>query len=92
MHVRLSNSAEADLDAIHNFIAAYDPNAALRVVDAILQLLHLLEDFPMLGRAGRVPETRELTVPRYPYFAVYTFPDAFHVDVERILHASLQYP
>ena len=31
-------------------------------------------------------------MPRIPYFIVYTLPDAYHVDVETIVHTSRNYP
>ena len=52
----------------------------------------LLENFPLMGRIGRVAETREFSVPGTPYFIVYTLPDEIHVDLEAILHERLKYP
>jgi addiction module RelE/StbE family toxin len=92
MHVRFSEAAEADLNAIHDYISQYNQAAALRIIDALLLASFQLEAFPFLGRPGKIRDTRELTVPRTPYFIVYTLPDDYTIDVERILHARLQYP
>jgi toxin ParE1/3/4 len=92
MHLRFSDTAEADLDKIYTEIARDNPIAARRVVDALLGAAYQLENFPFLGRPGRVPQTRELSVPRTPYFMVYTLPDEFHIDIETIIHERQQFP
>ncbi len=75
MHVRISDDAHADLRAIQAYINERNPVAARRVIDAILMIAYQLENFPLLGRPGRVPGTREISVPQYPYFIVYTIAD-----------------
>lgn len=92
MHVRLSSDAEKDLDAIFSYIARENPAAAHRQIDRVLTTISMLETFPLLGKPGRVKDTRELVVARTRFFVVYTIPDAFHVDVERVLHAARDYP
>ena len=92
MHVRFSPTAEADLDAIHDYIAEENAIAALRIVDALLLAADQLGAFPFLGRPGRVDGTRELIVPRTPYMMVYTLPDIYHVDIETIVHTRRQWP
>lgn len=92
MHVRFSDDARADLRAIQTYINQRNPVAAQRVIDAILLIAYQLESFPLLGRPGRVPGTREISVPQYPYFLVHTIADAFHLDVEAVLHGRRLYP
>lgn len=92
MHVRLSDTAQSDLDQIHSYIAADNERAATRVVDGLLLAIYQLESFPFLGHPGRVAETRELKVPRLPYFIVYWMPDAFNLEVVTIIHDRRQYP
>lgn len=92
MHVRFSRTAEADLDAIHDYIAEHNQGAARRIVDALILAADQLGSFPFLGRPGRVDGTRELTVPRTPYIMIYTLPDAYHVDIETIIHTRRQWP
>ncbi len=92
MHVRLSDVAESDLEAIHRHIAKDDAQAATRMADRILTTLYQLESFPFLGRPGRVEGTRELTVPRTSYFIVYSITDDYHIDVELIMHSRRQFP
>lgn len=92
MHVRFSPTAESDLDGIHNYIAEHNPAAALRIIDTLILAADQLGAFPFLGRPGRIDGTRELTVPRTPYILIYTLPDAYHVDVETIVHTRRQWP
>lgn len=64
MRIIWSAPARADLEAIYDFIARENPYAAAMVVrrirDRILQLARL----PLIGRIGRVEDTRELVVGR----------------------------
>ena len=92
MHVRLSDTAQSDLDQIHSYIAAENERAAERGIDALLSAIYQLESFPFLGHPGRVSETRELKVPRLPYFVVYWIPDEFNLEIITIIHARRQYP
>ena len=92
MHVRLSGLARSDLFQIRAHIEQDRPNAARQVVNAILATAYQLESFPLLGRIGRVEGTRELSVPRLPFVIVYTLPDAYHVESERVLHGAMLWP
>ena len=51
-----------------------------------------LESFPLLGREGRAPGTREAVVPGTPFIIFYTIADQFHVDIERVLHGRRKWP
>lgn len=92
MHIRFSGDARADLHAIKSYIESLNPRAADRVMVSIFTTIEQLERFPFLGRPGRIDGTRELAISRYPYIVVYTLPDEYHVDIERVLHAAIKYP
>lgn len=92
MHVRFSDTAEADLDQIHDHISKDNSKGAKRVVDSILQSAVLLGQFPLIGRPGRREGTREFSVANTNYFIVYTIPDEYYVDIETIIHTSRNYP
>jgi plasmid stabilization system protein ParE len=62
LNVSFTPEAEADLDAIYDYIAQHDDQAAARVIARILQAIAYLEPFAMLGRAGRIAGTRELSI------------------------------
>lgn len=74
--LRLNYTPEAvdDLDAIHSYIAENDADAADRAIARILQSMTILETHPLVGREGRVADTREWSIAGLPYVGVYTFP------------------
>ena len=92
MNLSFSPRAIADLIAIRKFIAKDDPVVADRVIARMLQSIAMLRHFPVLGRDGRVPETRELPIIRLPYFAVYHFADATEIEVIAIVHERRKFP
>jgi toxin ParE1/3/4 len=92
MHLRLSKLAEADLEQIKEYFEPLSQQGYVRMIAALFAAMDQLEVFPFLGREGKVEGTRELTVPRTPYRIVYTLPDEYNIDVERILHERLKYP
>ncbi|MGB0719078.1 MAG: type II toxin-antitoxin system RelE/ParE family toxin [Bdellovibrionales bacterium] len=92
MHVRFSDPARADLDAVKRHIQPQNALACDRVLSAILNAAYQLESFPFLGRPGRVENTRELSVPRTPFIIVYTLADDYHIDIENIVHDRRRWP
>ncbi|MDR6293700.1 MULTISPECIES: type II toxin-antitoxin system RelE/ParE family toxin [Inquilinus] len=71
MRLVFAEPAERDLDSIIDYIALDNPAAAERVYRAIVAATERLARFPEIGRAGRLPDTRELTVTGLPYLVVY---------------------
>ncbi|AXE63215.1 plasmid stabilization system [Hyphomonas polymorpha PS728] len=92
MHIRLSADAEADLEQLAEWLQPRSAQGLDRLLTAVFTTLAQLEGFPLLGREGRVEGTRELVVPRTSLIVIYTLPDAYHLDVERILDARQKYP
>ncbi len=92
MNLSFSQEADTDLDAIKAYIADTSPQTATSVLTRILQSVAMLENFPLLGREGRVPGTRELTISNLPYFAVYRIVDETDLTILRIMHTSRRYP
>ena len=79
-----------DLDRIVEYIAKDNPVAALAMWDEIEGQVERLRDFPLSGRSGRVPETRELVVAGTAYIVIYVVGD--DVDLVRVLHGAQQWP
>lgn len=87
--VRRASYAQ-DLDRIVDHIAKDNPPAALRMWDEIENQVERLRDFPRSGRAGRMPETRELVVAGTPFIVIYMVGD--DVDLIRVLHGAQKWP
>lgn len=73
-----------------NFIALNNVLAALEVDDTITAATLRLEDFPLLGKPGRIRGTRELVIHEH-YMLVYET-DAENITILMVLHTSRQWP
>ena len=74
-----------------DFIAQDNPGAAERMDGLIARQIDALADHPLMGRKGRVDDTRELVITRTPFIAVYRA-TATHIEILRILHGAQQWP
>jgi toxin ParE1/3/4 len=79
--------AERDLASIIDYIALDNRHAAEEVYRAIVAAADRLTGFPAMGRAGRVPGTREFPVSSLPYLIVYQV-SADIVTIVAVFHAS----
>ena len=80
-----------DLEQISRYIAEHNPRAADRLRRRIISSVERLAVLPVLGRPGRVEETRELVVPNTPYIIAYTVIGA-EVMILSIVHNSRDWP
>ena len=92
LNVSFTPRASSNLEAIHQYISDADVGAAERVIARIVQAIIMLERFPMLGRIGRVPGTRELPIVRLPYFAVYRIVSETEINVLAVIHERQKFP
>jgi addiction module RelE/StbE family toxin len=83
--------AVSDLESIRAYIANDSPNSARKVAMRVKAGINRLRDFPLSGRAGRVPETRELVLPGTSYIAAYTI-EREEVRIAAILHGRQNWP
>lgn len=67
----IAEPAARDLEGIVDYIAMDNPVAAEGVYRRIVAAAQKLPQFPALGRPGRHPETREMSVSGLPYLIVY---------------------
>ena len=70
-----------------DYIALDNHSAAEKVYRGIVGAAGRLPEFPSLGRPGRIPETRELSVPNLPYLIIYQVEPEL-VTVLAIFHTS----
>jgi len=76
---------------IRRFIARDDPAAADHVAAAIRGSVDSLGRLPQRGRPGRVPDTRELVVPRTPYIVPYSV-HGDTIEILAVLHSARRWP
>ena len=91
MRVKWLRKALANLDEAADYIAQDNPRAARAMAAEAFRLTDLLTDNPSLGRAGRIPGTRELTMPCHPYIIPYRIRSGC-VEVLRFFHEARQWP
>ena len=91
MRLEWSRLAQADRDAIFDYIEADSPQSAINVDDHIRTQIEVLAQFPQSGRLGRVEGTRELMIDRTPYIAAYCIVDQT-VRILRVLHGARRWP
>ncbi len=92
MDIIWSPTALEHLQGIYDYILADNPAAAIDVHEEIERTVGFLKDNPRLGHPGRVEESRELVVPRYPtYIIVYElFRDRIHILA--VMHGRQKWP
>jgi toxin ParE1/3/4 len=92
MRIRWTEPAFADLSSICDYLQEHEGRPLARTVSqTVYRAAQSLSKFPMKGRTGREPGTRELVLRRYPYVVVYKV-QSDSVHILRILHASQQWP
>lgn len=91
MQLEWSQFAQADREAIFDYIEADSPQAAITVDDRIRQQVEELMKFPKIGRPGRIDGTRELIIQRTPYIAVYRIAGKT-ICILRVLHGAQMWP
>jgi addiction module RelE/StbE family toxin len=91
MKLRYTPRAKLDLAEIHDYIAQENPQAARRVVQLIRKAAETLPQNPQVGRLGRIAETRELTVGRFPFMLAYRIA-AEEIQVLAVVHTARLWP
>lgn len=91
MEIKWLRKAIANLEAEFRYIAEDDPQAAERFVNEVWRLTQLLKEQPAMGREGRVPETRELILPNYPYIIPYRVRNNT-IQILRVFHTHRRIP
>lgn len=86
-------TAIANRDAIFDYIAQENPQAAIDQDERIEKQVDMLEQFPDGGRSGRKKDTRELVISRTALVVVYRVRRRLQrVEILRVLHTAQQWP
>jgi toxin ParE1/3/4 len=91
VRVRWLTRAVANLEAEAEYIARDNSKAAANVVQAIHEAVNQLQQFPALGRPGRVVGTRELVISGTPYMVPYRVRND-EIQILRVFHGARKWP
>jgi toxin ParE1/3/4 len=91
MKIVWSPTAVSDLESIRDYIARDNLTAARKMAARIKESVNRLTSFPHSGRAGRVPDTRELVIPGTSYIVAYIIRDD-EVQIAAVLHGKQSWP
>jgi toxin ParE1/3/4 len=87
--IRWTPTALHDIQSAHDYVASDKPDAAVGVVEELLEAIDALTRHPQMGRRGRVAGTRELIV--RPYVIVYRVRGEA-IELVAILHTARRWP
>ncbi len=91
MQIRWLRRALGNLEQAHSYILKENPQAAQEVIFKIQSAASQLENYPFIGRPGRIEGTRELVISNTPYIIIYRVKEE-SVEILRVLHTSKRYP
>jgi len=90
--IEWTEQAIQQLDRAHDYIAlSNSKELASRVTMKIAGSVHQLAIFPMSGRPGRIPGTRELVISNTPFVVAYAIEED-RVVVLALYHGAQQWP
>lgn len=90
MELPWTPEAVREREDIYSYIEEDNPLAALALDDLIAERTAVLQDFPGMGRGGRVLDTFELVV-HSSYMVVYDIVET-QVRILNIVHTARQWP
>ena len=90
--IEWTEQATRQLDQAYDYIALSNSEAvAARITMQIVTSVQQLAAFPMSGRSGRVPGTRELVISNTPFIAAYAV-NRDRIMILAIYHGAQQWP
>jgi toxin ParE1/3/4 len=90
MHTKWTKIALANIESILSYIALDNPERAKEFIVDIQSKLAILEEFPLIGQAGKVMGTREFVV--HENYIVYYRAHAERIEILRVLHTRQKCP
>jgi len=89
--IRWTAVAAGDLKSVHDYLSEHTPARADAVVDGILASIDVLEQYPNLGRPGRLEGTRELVITGTPFIVFYRLWKG-EAEILGVIHAARRWP
>jgi addiction module RelE/StbE family toxin len=90
--IEWTEQATRQLDQARDYIALSNGEAvALRVTMQIVGSVEQLATYPLSGRPGRVPNTRELVIAGTPFIAAYAV-ERSRIVILAVYHGARQWP
>ena len=90
--IKWTEQATQQMDQAHDYIAlSNSKEVAARITMQIATSVQQLAAFPMSGRVGRVPSTRELVISNTPFIAAYAIEEA-DIVVLAVYHGAQPWP
>lgn len=87
-----TEQAARQLDQAYDYIAlSNSEEVAARITAQIVACVEQLASFPMSGRRGRVPGTRELVISQTPFIVAYTI-DNDRIVILALYHGARRWP
>jgi len=90
MKILWTQLALFDLDQAYNYISNTSPNRANDIIDRIEQSVTLLQQFPQMGRPGKIPGTKELVIPQTPFILPYRITETT-IEILAVIHGAQQW-
>ncbi|MCF6300510.1 MAG: type II toxin-antitoxin system RelE/ParE family toxin [Proteobacteria bacterium] len=87
MQIIWEQDAISDLIELREYIAQFNPKAAEKLGGKIIESANLLPKNPLLGKVGKLHETRELVIPDSSYTLIY-YTESKSISILRIFHQS----
>ncbi len=90
MQIKWTKRAAQNLEKILAHIATDNASASQRFMLNTLEQVTRLKDYPMLGRSGLVPSTRELVI--HENYVIYYRINNKQIEILRVLHVRQKFP
>jgi len=91
VRIRWTKPAADALGSIQDYIAKDNPQAAFEVAQRIGNTVGQLEEYPEIGRSGRVRGTYELVIHDLPYIVPYRIKKQ-EIHILSVYHTSRKWP
>jgi toxin ParE1/3/4 len=91
LKIQWTIGASQNLKQIESYIAKDNAKAAIDTVLKIIKSVEMLADNPLMGRTGRIFETRELIIKGIPFIVPYQVKQN-HIEILRVFHSSRRWP